>query len=75
MTDDSQELIRSDVDIARTGTVVGGLGTVIGGLLLATDHVEVMLLIAAPSFVVAVLPISWGLPHPIPPVRLHWSRG
>ena len=69
MTNDSEEFLRSDAQLARTGTVVGVAGTGLGGLLLATDRIDVMLLIAAPSFVVAAL-ISWGLPPVVSPVRL-----
>lgn len=65
MTDDPQQLLRSDAHIARTGTVVGGIGIAIGGVLLATGHVELMLLIAAASFIVAAL-LSRTLPKPMP---------
>ncbi len=68
LTDDPQAFLRSDAHIARTGTVVGGVGTIVGGLLLATGHVTVMLLIAAPSFLLAAA-LSRTLPNPIPPVR------
>ncbi|MEO7369997.1 MAG: hypothetical protein ABIZ69_03990, partial [Ilumatobacteraceae bacterium] len=66
---DSEALLRSDAHIARTGTIVGGIGTVLGGLLLATDHVEVMLVIAASAFAAAAL-VSQGLANPAPTVRL-----
>ncbi len=66
MTDDPQELLRADAHIGRTGTISGGIGTAIGGVLLATGHVGVMLLIAAPSFAVAAL-ASRKLPIPTSP--------
>ena len=68
MTDDRQELLHADTHIARTGTIVGGIGTVVGGVLLATGSVQVMLLIAAPSFLVAAI-VSRRLPHPVPSIR------
>lgn len=68
MTDDPQQFLRSDAHIARTGTVVGGIGTMVGGVLLATDHVEIMLLIAAPAFMIAAA-VSRTLPKPAPPVQ------
>lgn len=68
MTDDPQAFLRSDAHISRTGTVVGGVGTILGGLLLATDHVNALLLIAAPSYLLAAA-LSRTLPNPVPPVR------
>ncbi|MEP7115632.1 MAG: hypothetical protein ABI862_20370, partial [Ilumatobacteraceae bacterium] len=62
MTDDPQELLRSDAHIGRTGSLVGGVGTAIGGVLLATGHVTPMLLIAAPAYTVAAL-VSRALPR------------
>ncbi len=70
MTDDPTELLRSDAHIARSGTVAGGIGTALGGVLLATGHVEAMLLVAAPTFVLAAL-VSRGLPRPAPPTQLN----
>lgn len=67
MTTDPDALLRSDAHISRTGTLVGGIGTGLGGVLLATGHVQVMLLIAAPAFVLAAA-ISRTLPSPQPPV-------
>ncbi len=66
MTEDPQELLRSDAHIGRTGTMAGGVGTAIGGVLLATGHVEVMLLIAAPIFAIAAV-ASRRLPLPTSP--------
>lgn len=63
MTDDPQELLKSDAHIARTGTIAGGVGTAIGGVLLATDHAELMLLISVPGFLLAAI-VSWTLPRP-----------
>lgn len=63
MTADPNELLLADSHIARTGTIAGGVGTVIAGVLLATGHVEVMLLVAAPIFLTAAV-ISRSLPRP-----------
>ena len=69
MADDPHELLRSDAQLARSGTIAGGIGTAIGGVLLATGHVEMMLGIAAVCFVIAAT-ISMTLPSPNPPVRV-----
>lgn len=69
ITDDQQEFLQADAHITRVGTVVGGLGVLIGGVLLARDAVTLMLLIAAPLFVIAGL-ISRGLPRPAPALQM-----
>lgn len=73
MADDPHELLRSDAQLARSGTVAGGVGTAIAGVLLARGHVEVMLGIAAVCFVVAAV-ISMTLPSPKPPERVPRAR-
>jgi hypothetical protein len=69
MTDDRDEFLHADAHITRVGTVVGGLGVITGGVLLASDHVTTMLLIAAALFVVAAF-VSNGLPKPAQSLRL-----
>lgn len=71
MTSDPNELLLADSHIARTGTIAGGVGTLLGGVLLATGHVQVMLLVAAPIFLAAAV-VSRLLPRPIPAIG---SRG
>lgn len=68
MTNDPNELILADSHIARTGTLAGGAGTVAGGVLLATGHVEVLLVIAVPIYVAAAV-VSRLLPRPKPTIQ------
>ena len=63
MTSDPEELVRADSHIARTGTIAGGAGTAAGGVLLATGHVEVLLVAAVPMFLAAAI-VSRMLPRP-----------
>ena len=69
MTDDQAEFLHADAHITRAGTVAGGLGVIVGGVLLARDSVTVMLLVAAPLFVLAGW-IARGLPRPVPALQL-----
>lgn len=68
MTNDPNELVLADSHIARTGTLAGGAGTMVGGVLLATGHVEVLLMAAAPLYVAAAV-VSRLLPRPKPAIH------